>query len=123
KKNPEIKIVPIPGPAALIAALSISGFPTDKFYFAGFPPLKNKRTKYFQELASINNTLVLYESTHRILKTLEDLKNSFDQTKRIVVCRELTKQFETIYRGTFANILELLNKGSLKGEFVIVIEN
>ncbi|OGH85218.1 MAG: 16S rRNA (cytidine(1402)-2'-O)-methyltransferase [Candidatus Magasanikbacteria bacterium RIFOXYB2_FULL_38_10] len=123
KNNSDLKIVPMPGPSALIAALSISGFSTDKFYFAGFPPLKNKREKFFKELAVIKNTIVLYESTHRILRTLEDIKNNFESNKKIVVCRELTKQFETIYRATVVNIADLLNAGSLKGEFVVVIEN
>lgn len=123
KNNSEIKIVPIPGPAALIAALSVSGFATDKFYFAGFPPLKNKRQKYFQNLSNMEGTLVFYESTHRILRTLEDVQTNFDSSKRMMVGRELTKQFETIYRGTVSNVIDLLKKGSLKGEFVIVIEN
>lgn len=123
KNNPNLKIVPIPGSSALIVALSISGFPTDKFYFAGFPPLKNKRTKYFQELAGIHGTIVFYESTHRILKTLEDIQNNFQNNKRIMVCRELTKQFETIYRADIADIMKSINEHSLKGEFVIVIEN
>jgi 16S rRNA (cytidine1402-2'-O)-methyltransferase len=123
KNNPNVKITSVPGPSALITALSVSGFPTDKFYFAGFPPLKNKRARYFQDLAAVKGTIALYESTHRILKTLQDIQNSFASQKRIMVARELTKQFETIYRGTIANIIELLNKGSLKGEFVIVIEN
>lgn len=123
KNDSEIKIVPIPGASAVVAALSISGFATDKFYFAGFPPLKNKRQKYFQDLSLIKTTLVFYESTHRILKTLEDIKENFENNKRIVLCRELTKQFETIYRGKLNEVSNLLEKGSIKGEFVIVIEN
>lgn len=123
QNNPEIKIVPIPGASAVVTALSVSGFATDKFYFGGFPPLKNKRQKYFQDLANITGTLVFYESTHRILKTLEDIKNNFDNQKRIVLCRELTKQFETIYREKINQISNLLEEGSIKGEFVIVIEN
>ncbi len=123
KNNPDLKIVPIPGPSALIAALSVSGFAADKFYFSGFPPLKNKRQRYFQDLSQTKGTVVIYESTHRIIKTLEDLQKNFDGKKRIMVGRELTKQFETIYRGSIADIVNLLKRGSLRGEFVIVIEN
>ncbi|MBI5023286.1 MAG: 16S rRNA (cytidine(1402)-2'-O)-methyltransferase [Candidatus Magasanikbacteria bacterium] len=122
-KNTEIKeIIPIPGPCAAIAALSISGFPTDKFYFAGFPPHKNKRQKFFKELAARKETIIFYESTHRIIKTLSELQ-MFAQQREIMVARELTKQFETIYRGTVEQILEKIKKGPSKGEFVMVIKS
>lgn len=115
-----IKIIPIPGSCAAVAALSISGFPTDKFYFAGFPPHKNKRQKFFKELATREETIVFYESTHRILKTLLELQ-TFTPQREIMVARELTKQFETIYRGTAAQTLEDIKKGPIKGEFTVVI--
>lgn len=113
-------IIPIPGPCAAVAALSISGFPTDKFYFAGFPPHKNKRQKFFKELAAREETIIFYESTHRIIKTLAELQN-YAPTREIMVGRELTKQFETIYRGTAAQTLENIKKGPIKGEFTVVI--
>lgn len=122
KGTETIEIIPIPGPCAAIAALSISGFPTDKFYFAGFPPHKNKRQKFFKELAEREETIVFYESTHRILKTLLELQTFMPQ-REIMVARELTKQFETIYRGTAAEVLEKIKKGPSKGEFVVVIKS
>ena len=116
------KIVSIPGPSAAIAALSISGFPTDKFIFLGFPPAKNKRQKYFQELLASVYTAVFYESNFRILKTLSEIDElNPDKTRRAVVCRELTKTFESIYRGTIGEVIEKIKKDPLKGEFVVVL--
>lgn len=119
---PGLKIIPIPGPCAVIAALSISGFPTDKFIFMGFPPHKKGRDKYFKEIAGAEHTVVFYESTHRILKALEQLKILLPE-RQIMVARELTKMFETTYRGTAEEILKILesDKNNQKGEFVIVI--
>ena len=121
-----VKIIPVPGPNAAIAALSVSGFPTDKFVFLGFPPAKNKRKKYFEELLSCGHTAVFYESNFRILKTLNELNQLNDlnelASRRVVVCRELTKTFETIYRGTVGEAIEKIKKDPLKGEFVAVLE-
>lgn len=111
-----VEIIPIPGPSAVITALSISGFNTNKFIFLGFPPVKNKRDKFFQEMAIFKYPVVIYESTHRIIKTLNELPE-----RNIVVCRELTKKFESIYRGTPGEVIEQLEKGKIKGEFVIVV--
>ena len=115
KELPDLKIIPIPGPSALITALSISGFSADKFIFLGFPPIKKKRNKFFKELKDLKQVSVFYESPHRILKTLNEL---IDFDRQIVVCRELTKKFETVYRG---NINEIIEQVKVKGEFVIVI--
>lgn len=112
---------PIPGACALTAALSVSGFPTDKFMFMGFPPHKNKRNKYFQEVADCEYTVAFYESNHRIKKTLTELATVLDPKREICVCRELTKQFETIYRGT---ISEIMMMGVMeKGEFVLIVKS
>lgn len=125
--NLQTKITPIPGPCALTAALSISGFPTDKFLFLGFPPAKNKRRQFFEKIQSADETVVFYESCHRILKTLTELAQNLKTYKlanlktNTVVCRELTKQFETIYRGNINEIIEKIKKDSQKGEFVLVI--
>jgi len=121
KENlPEIKISPIPGPSAVIAALSISGFPTDKFLFLGFPPHKKGRQKYWQKIAEAEETAVFYESKYRVLKSLQELeKAALD--REIVVCRELTKMFETVYRGTVGEVLEELKKTTPRGEYVIVV--
>lgn len=123
---PLCQIIPLPGPSALIAALSVSGLPADKFIFMGFPPAKKGREKFFRKLIEADYTVVFYESTHRILKTLEELKNMFQVSGfkfQVVVCRELTKKFETIYRGNIDEIINQLNKdkNQLKGEFVVVV--
>ncbi len=118
----KIKIVPIPGPCAAIAALSICGFPTDKFIFMGFPPHKKGRETYFKKVAAVDETIVFYESTHRILKTIGQLL-ALIPGRQIVVAREITKMFESIYRGTAEEILNILNsdKNNLRGEFVVVV--
>jgi 16S rRNA (cytidine1402-2'-O)-methyltransferase len=110
------EIIPIPGPSAITALAGISGFPMDKFIFLGFPPHKKGRQKFFKELNEYKYPVVIYESPHRVIKTLNELKNigEFD----IVVGRELTKKFETIYRG---KINEIIPEIELRGEFVIVI--
>ncbi len=127
---PDVQIIPLPGPSALLAALSVSGFPTDKFIFMGFPPQKKGREKFFKRVAEAEYTVVFYESTHRIIKTLEQLKKILNLQSSIinskfVVCRELTKKFETIYRGSVDEIIEQLNKdkNATKGEFVIAVWN
>jgi 16S rRNA (cytidine1402-2'-O)-methyltransferase len=116
-----IEITPIPGAAAVTAALSISGFATDRFIFLGFPPHKNKRQKYFKEVAEQEVTTVFYESGHRILKCLEALQEVLAPTREVVICRELTKMFETVYRGTMEEVSKL--KMDERGEFVIVINH
>ncbi len=113
---------PIPGPTAAIAALSVSGFPTDEFVFLGFPPHKKGRQTFFKNISEINGTIVFYESKHRILKALDNLdKFSKIGGREMMVVRELTKQFETVYRGTLAEIRPKLNDKNLLGEFVVVI--
>lgn len=116
----EVIIHPIPGPCAAAVALSISGFPADVFFFYGFPPQKNGRKTYFAKISATDETVVFYESTHRIKKTLEQLGEAIGN-RPIVVCRELTKLHETIYRGTAKEVTEALKLGSIKGEFVIVV--
>lgn len=113
-------IIPIPGACAAITALSASGFPTDKFLFMGFPPHKNKRQKYFKEVAEAEFTVVFYESGHRIIKALQDLKNTLSPEQEIVVARELTKMFETFYRGTIEQVAEIMK--DTRGEFVIIVK-
>jgi len=113
----EIKTIPIPGPSAVTALLSASGLPSDKFIFMGFPPHKKGRQKFFKELADQKYTVVIYESPHRILKTLDELA-SIIANRQIAVGRELTKKFETIYYGTADKVK---NQVKEKGEFVIAI--
>ncbi len=119
-----VKVVPIPGPSAVTAAASISGFPVDKFIFMGFPPAKRKRKKFFEEiirqLANLKYPVIFYESPHRILKTLNELK-ILNQNLRMVVARELTKKFETIYMGNIGKVMEEIEKDKIKGEFVVMV--
>ncbi len=115
-----VTVTPIPGPCAAIAALSVSGFPADRFVFLGFPPHKNGRRTWFKEIAGRPETVVFYESTHRIDKTLSQLGEAVG-SRALVVCRELTKLHETIYRGTAAEIVAAVKATSDKGEFVIVL--
>lgn len=117
----EVKIVPIPGPTAETAAASISGFPIDRFLFLGFPPVKNKRKKFFDEVASAKYPVIFYESTYRIVKTLKELEVAGGELN-VVLCRELTKKFETVYRGTVKQVLEQLVAGETRGEFVVIVE-
>lgn len=114
-----IGIIPVPGVSAVVTALSISGFPTDKFIFLGFPPNKKGRKTYFENLAKMKYTVVFYESSHRIKKCLGELSEVLDKKRQLCICRELTKKFETIYRGTIEEILKM--NISEKGEFVVVI--
>ena len=119
-----IKIIPIPGPSAVTAAASISGIAMEKFLFLGFPPAKKKRKKFFTEVVNSKYPVIFYESPHRILKTLRELYALYTEYKiqntKLVVCRELTKKFETIYRGEIEKVLEELKRDEIKGEFVVV---
>lgn len=117
-----VPVIPIPGPTAAIAALSVSGLPTDRFVFEGFLPIKSgRRQQRLQILSSEPRTIVLYESPHRILKLLEELVDCFGAERSLVVARELTKHFEEILRGTTASVLETLRSRSIRGEFTLVI--
>lgn len=119
KYAPETRIVPIPGVSAVVAILSVSGFPADRFTFLGFPPHKNKREKYFEYVARLDHTVVFYESGHRIIKCLGELQKHLPGDRPVIIGKELTKQFETIYRS-LAKDLDKLNVNE-KGEFVVVI--
>jgi len=116
----DVEITPIPGPSSVTAALSICGFPTDRFRVLGFPPHKNKRNKYFDEVAATEETVVVLESVHRIKKTLQDLHRVMPE-RRMMVARELTKIYETVYRGTASEIDAKIPDSETRGEFVIII--
>ncbi|MFA5029231.1 MAG: 16S rRNA (cytidine(1402)-2'-O)-methyltransferase [Patescibacteria group bacterium] len=115
------EIISIPGASALTAALSISGLPTDKFLFLGFLPHKKGKETTLKRIAESEETVVFYESTHRIIKTLEKLAEYLDKKRKVIVCRELTKKFETVYRGSINQVLEKLKADVTKGEFVVVV--
>ena len=120
----EIKIIPIPGSSALTCAASISGFSMDKFLFLGFPPTKRKRKKFFGEVVNSKYPVLFYESPYRIIKTLNELNveaRAYNLDPKIVVCRELTKKFETVYRGNIEEVLQKIEKDKIKGEFVVIV--
>jgi len=121
--SPEaLKIIPLPGASALIALASISGWPMNKFLFLGFPPTKRKKQKFLNEIVTSSYPVIFYESIYRILKTLQELQKILLKEKieyQIIVGRELTKKFETIYRGKIEEIIPQLTKESLKGEMVV----
>jgi len=115
-----IEVITIPGATALIAALTISGLPTDSFVFEGFLPQKKGRQKKLKELSEEERTIVIYESSHRIIKLIDQLFEYFPE-RYVVVCRELTKKFEESWRGYPAELKKKLNEKIVKGEFVVVI--
>ena len=119
----EAKISPIPGPSALISALSASGISSAEFIFLGFLPHKKGRETIFKEIANSDKVVVFYESTHRILKTLSSLDIHLPNCK-VLLAREITKQFEEFRTGTPSELLDYLNKNKVKqkGEFVVIVE-
>tara|TARA_B100000401_G_scaffold417685_1_gene340952 strand:+ start:457 stop:1125 length:669 start_codon:yes stop_codon:yes gene_type:complete len=117
----EVEIECLPGPTAFVPALVSSGLPIDRFSFEGFLPVKKGRTKRLKELSIQTKTMVFYESPHRILKTLNDLLNYFNDECQISISREITKLFEETFRGTIKESVEHFEKNKPKGEFVIVL--
>jgi 16S rRNA (cytidine1402-2'-O)-methyltransferase len=116
-----IPVTPIPGPSAVIAALSAAGVPADHFVFEGFLPVKpGRRLNRLRALRELETTVVCYESPHRILATLEGIAEVFGEAP-VVVARELTKQFEEIVEGTAATLRARFATGTARGEFTVVI--
>lgn len=111
----------LPGATALIPALIKSGFPTDRFVFEGFLPHKKGRQTLLKKLAEEERTIVLYESPHRLVKTLEQVKEFFGEVRLVSVSRELTKMHEETFTGTVADALVHFQKKEVKGEIVMVI--
>jgi 16S rRNA (cytidine1402-2'-O)-methyltransferase len=116
-----LRVEAVPGPSALVAALTASGLPTDEFHFLGFLPHKSgQRRRELERLKGMAGTLVFYESPYRIEKLLSEL-NEVLPGRQVVLARELTKKFEEYLRGTPAELLALLQQRSLKGEFVVLV--
>ncbi|GHD98956.1 ribosomal RNA small subunit methyltransferase I [Allgaiera indica] len=112
-----------PGPSAVLAALAVSGLPTDRFLFAGFPPASGAaRARWLAELAPVQATLVLYESPKRVHKLLTESMKHLGNGRQAAVCRELTKRFETVTRGTLAELAEAFAGKPVKGEIVVVVD-
>ena len=115
-------IIPIPGPSALTTAISVCGFPMDRFCFLGFLPKKKKRNRFLQEITKAKHPVVFYESCYRIIKTLKQLAE-IDQTLKVFVGRELTKKFETLHQGEISSVIKEIETGKVKGEFVVIIKH
>ncbi|MBI5646849.1 MAG: 16S rRNA (cytidine(1402)-2'-O)-methyltransferase [Ignavibacteriae bacterium] len=116
-----IPVVPIPGASAALAALVSSGMQIDRFHFEGFLPQKKRRRARIAALADETRTVILYESVHRLIKTLRELREALGE-RRVSVSRELTKRFEETVRGTLGSVLQHFETHPPRGEFVIVLE-
>jgi 16S rRNA (cytidine1402-2'-O)-methyltransferase len=115
------RVEAVPGPSAVIAALSISGLPTARFVFEGFLPVRGAaRRRRLLELAGERRTIILYEAPHRLLRTLEDLRRHLGE-RPVAVARELTKQFEEVYRDTLSGVQAHFAAAERRGEFTLVI--
>ena len=122
KEVPTTKVVPIPGPSALIATLSASGLNADQFTFLGYPPRKKGRKTFFENLKNIKTKpIVLYESPHRLQRTLSGIKDVFGDEREIIVAKELTKIYEEVFNGSALKALEHFVGEKKLGEFVIII--
>lgn len=126
KFGDKVLILPIPGPSALISALSVSGLPADSFTFFGFLPHKKGKQTILSEILNSKKTAVFYESPHRILKTLnmlKELSENSDINRKIVIARELTKMFEQVISGDINEVIKYFedNSDKVKGEFAVVI--
>ena len=119
-----VEVVAVPGASAVTAALSISGLPTDRFAFEGFLPARGAaRRKALEGLQGETRTLVFFESSHRIADSLQDFAAAFGADRRAAVCREMTKQFETVLRGTLGELRQRVadDPDQRRGEFVLVV--
>ena len=116
-----IPVTPVPGPSALTAAMSVCGLPTDRIVFYGFlPRKKGKKRKIMEELREREETIIFYESVHRVKETLGFIKEVFPD-REMTLCRELTKKFEEIKTGNVSDVFEYYKDKEPKGEFVIII--
>lgn len=122
REIPDIIISPIPGASALVSALSVAGVMVHEFSFKGFVPHKKGRETFFKEVSDAQDTVIFYESVHRILKTLTSLAE-YASDKHIVVAREITKMFEQVISGTAGELLEYFDNhpDTVRGEFVVIV--
>ncbi len=118
----DIVVSPIPGPAAVVSAVAASALPSERFTFEGFLPVKGKtRTERLKQLSQEPRTMVIYESPHRLIKTLTDLQSHLGSDRRITVARELTKRYEEFWRGTLGVAIEHFTTTEPRGEFTVAI--
>ena len=117
----DISVIPIPGPSAVIAALSVAGLPTDSFLFKGFLPHKSKKRRdLLQQLEGVRETLIVYESPHRISESLQDILEILGD-REMALTRELTKVYEEVLRGKVSDVLQQIGEKTLKGEITMVV--
>lgn len=118
-----VNVTSAPGPSAVIAALTVAGLPTDRFLFAGFAPAaKGARASWLKDLSELSATLVIYESAKRVQRILTEMMDSFSEDRQVAICRELTKRFEDVLRGSLAELAEQVDQRALKGEIVVIID-
>jgi len=116
-------VLAAPGPSAVLAALTVSGLPSDRFLFAGFPPTgAGERARFLAELGQVPATLILYESPKRINRLLTEMADTFGKERLAAVCRELTKRFEDVSRGTLGELAEAFAGRAVKGEIVVLVD-
>ena len=119
----QVPVEAIPGPCALVTALSVSGLPTGRFTFEGFLPMNRKnRRAQLEQLREEGRTMVFYEAPHKLTATLDDLRDTFGPGRRVAVCRELTKLHEQVLRTTLGEAVEHFAQTPPRGEFVLVVE-
>ena len=118
-----LAVLAAPGPSAVLAALTVSGLPSDRFLFAGFPPTgAGERARFLAELGQVPATLILYESPKRINRLLTEMAEAFGNERLAAVCRELTKRFEDVSRGTLGELAEAFAGRAVKGEIVVLVD-
>ena len=115
-----IKVISIPGATSLIAALSISGLPSDKFFFEGFLPKKKGLNKRMKILSKLDATIIIFESPKRVVKTLNKILD-FMGDRVVSLCKEITKIHETTYFGRISEVLDKISQNTIKGEFVVMV--
>lgn len=121
KERDNIKIIPIPGPSAVVAAVSVSGLVEKEFYFAGFLPKKKGRQTKFVELSKLEVPIVIYESALRLERTLKDIEKYFGTDTEVFIAREMTKMFEEYWGGGVSDIIKMLGEHKLKGEVTLIV--
>ena len=118
----DVKIKVLPGPSAVVAALLLSGLPTDRFCFEGFPPrTQGARSKWFNDLAQEERTIIFFEAPHRIVESLKDAGDAFGLDRIGAVCREMSKHYEEVVRGELSQLIEWAESKDILGEITIVI--
>ena len=120
-ENIQIKV--LPGPSAVTTALLLSGLPTDRFCFEGFPPrTKGARSKWFKDLSQEERTIIFFEAPHRIVESLTDVAEAFGEDRTGAICREMSKQYEEVVRGSITELITWASSKEILGEITVVVE-